>query len=832
MNPAQVHPATTHAESRCPVAAAAQRCAGPRSAWPFAARRRCLPACALAAPPEAAPEAAQAYDTQVRPILATHCLECHGIEKPKGDLRLDRLKSDLADAEAAKTWQKVLERIQSGEMPPEEEPRLSAAELQQLGDWISGGLQAAAAARRAGGRVVLRRLNRAEYENTVRDLLHVDVDLKDLLPLDTAANGFDNIGDALHVSSFLMDRYLDAADKALGVAIANRPQPPASTRKYDCRLEHGIKNSTERVFRFPENELVTFSSSHWNAVVLWQFYPSDRGRYRIRIPARGVQSAGKPVTFRIDAGSMLMGEKNHLAGYYDAPADKTAMIELVDRFEPTNTIRILPYALANAQTVDKIGADVYDGPGLALGQIEVEGPLYDAWPPESHRRIFGELKQASAPSGNQADRLEVVSDQPAADAERIVRAFVRRAFRRPVSEERIEPILALVRAKLAEGRSFEQAVRVGLMATLAAPEFLFLDEQPGPLDDYALASRLSYFLWSTMPDDELGTLAEAGRLGDAEVLAGQVERMLCDPRSAALVDNFVGQWLGLRDIDFTLPSQILYPEFDDLLRVSMQREVELFFAELLKQDLSVANFVASDFSLLNGRLAQHYGIPGVDGWEFRKVQLPADSHRGGVLTMAAVLKVTANGTNTSPVTRGAWVLDRILGTPPPKPPENVAALEPDIRGATTIREQLAKHRQIATCASCHTHIDPPGFALESFDVIGGWREHYRVTGNGREVMLGGRRMPYLEGLPVDPTGSLAVGRTFKDIDELKALLLADKDQIARALTIRLLTYGTGGAPEAADGAEIERIVAQARERNYGLRTLVHAIVQSPLFRRK
>ena len=565
-----------------------------------------------------------------------------------------------------------------------------------------------------------------------------------------------------------MDRYLDAADKALGVAIANRPQPPASTAKYDCRLEHGIKNSTERVFRFPENELITFSSSHWNAVVLWQFYPSDRGRYRIRIPARGVQSAGKPVTFRIDAGSMLMGEKNHLAGYYDAPADKPGTIELVDRFEPTNTIRILPYGLATAQTVDKIGADVYDGPGLGLGQIEVEGPLYDAWPPESHRRIFGELKQASAPSGNQADRLEVVSDQPAADAERIVRAFVRRAFRRPVPEERIEPILALVRAKLGEGRSFEQAVRVGLMATLAAPEFLFLDEQPGPLDDYALASRLSYFLWSTMPDDELGTLAEAGRLGDAEVLAGQVERMLGDARSAALVDNFVGQWLGLRDIDFTLPSQILYPEFDDLLRVSMQREVELFFAELLKQDLSVANFVASDFSLLNGRLAQHYGIPGVDGWEFRKVQLPAGSHRGGVLTMAGVLKVTANGTNTSPVTRGAWVLDRILGTPPPKPPENVAALEPDIRGATTIREQLAKHRQIATCASCHTHIDPPGFALESFDVIGGWREHYRVTGNGREVTLGGRRMPYLEGLPVDPTGTLADGRAFKDIDELES----------------------------------------------------------------
>ncbi len=671
-----------------------------------------------------------------------------------------------------------------------------------------------------------------EYENTVRDLLAIDSDLRELLPLDTAANGFDNIGEALHVSSFLMDRYLDAADKALNTAIANRPQPPATTKRYDTRQEHGIKNSTERVFRFPDNELITFSSSHWNAVILWQFYPSERGRYRLRIPVRGVQSGGKPVTFRIDAGSMLMGEKNHLAGYYDAPADKTTTIELVDRFEPTNTIRIIPYGLANAQTVDKIGADAYAGPGLAIGPIEVEGPLHDSWPPTSHRRIFGDLKQVPAPTPRQGDRVEVASDQPQADAERIVRTFAHRAFRRPVSDERIETILDLVRTKLGEGRSFEQAVRVGLTAVLVAPEFLFLDEKPGPLDDFALAGRLSYFLWSTLPDAELDELAAAGRLSQPDVLHAQVERMLSDDRSGALVENFVGQWLGLRDLDFTLPSQLLYPEYDDLLRVSMQRETELFFTELLRSNLSLTNFVASDFTMLNGRLAQHYGIPGVDGYEFHKVPLPADSHRGGLLTMASVLKVTANGTNTSPVTRGAWVLDRILGTPPPKPPENVAALEPDTRGATTIREQLAKHRAIPTCASCHAQIDPAGFALESFDVIGGWRQYYRVTGNGKEVTLGGRRMPYLEGPPVDPTGALADGRAFENIDQLKALLLADRDQIARALAIRLLTYATGTPPEAADRPQIDAIVERVRGENYGLRSLVHAIVQSPLFRSK
>jgi hypothetical protein len=311
-----------------------------------------------------------------------------------------------------------------------------------------------------------------------------------------------------------------------------------------------------------------------------------------------------------------------------------------------------------------------------------------------------------------------------------------------------------------------------------------------------------------------------------------VERLLNHPKAAAFTENFVGQWLGLRDIDFTEPSHILYPEFDDMLKVSMVREAELFFAEVLKHDLSLTNFVASDFTMLNGRLAKHYGIPGVDGWEFRKVPVPAESHRGGVLTMASVLKVTANGTSTSPVMRGAWVLERILGTPPPRPPENVAALEPDIRGATTIREQLAKHRKIASCASCHTKIDPPGFALENFDVIGGWRDNYRTSGNGAVVMVDGRRMPYHKGKPVDPADVLPDGRKFKNIDELKQLLLTDKDQLARALTEKLVTYATGGAPAAADKPEFETIVGKCREKNYGLRTLVQEIVRSKVFQTK
>jgi hypothetical protein len=307
--------------------------------------------------------------------------------------------------------------------------------------------------------------------------------------------------------------------------------------------------------------------------------------------------------------------------------------------------------------------------------------------------------------------------------------------------------------------------------------------------------------------------------------------MLQHPKAAAFTTNFVGQWLGLRDIDFTEPSHLLYPEYDALLRVSMVKEAEAFFAEVLKNDLSLTNFVASDFTMLNGRLARHYGIPGVEGYELRKVKLPADTHRGGVMTMAGVLKVTANGTTTSPVVRGAWVLDRILGTPPPKPPADVPSIEPDVRGATTIREQLAKHRSVASCASCHAKIDPPGFALESFDVIGGFRENYRTTGNGKPVEIDGRRMPFREGKKVDPS-DVFNGEKFANIDEFKQLLLKDKDQLARSLTEKLATYATGAAPETADKAEIDAIVRRIREKDYGLRTLVHEVVQSKMFQTK
>jgi hypothetical protein len=781
--------------------------------------------------PGPAPEA-KTTDSDAKAFLAKHCLVCHGGVKPKGGVALDKLTADLGDRANRTLWLAALEQMRAGNMPPEGKPQPTAKAITALGDWVNQRLEVAEAERRAKqGRATTRRLNRVEYENTIRDLLGIDLELKELLPPDATANGFDTSGEAHHVSQFLMEGYLEAADKALNIATANNPKPPLVKKRYTLKDEVGVRVSTERVFLKQPDALVMFSSSHWNAITVGQFYPPDRGKYRIRISAQAVQSDGKPVSFRVDVGPMLMGTKNHLWSYFDAPADNPQVFEFVDHFEARNHIRISPYGLATAQTVDKIGADKYTGPGLAVQWVEVEGPLHETWPPECHTRIFGDLQQGPAPVRDNNRRVEVTSQNPEADAAKVLRTFAGRAFRRTVTDEDIKPYLAIVQKRLSEKYSFEAAVRVALKGVLVSPEFLFLQEKPGKLDDFALASRLSYFLWSTMPDEPLLKLAEAGKLSRPEVLCEQVERMLNSPRAKQFTENFLGQWLGLRDIDFTAPDFRLYPEFDEALKVAMLDETHLFFNELLKNDLDVSNVITSDFTFLNSRLAKHYGIPGVDGFETRKVTLPPNSHRGGILTMASVLKVSANGTNTSPVVRGAWVLDRILGKPPAPPPAGVPAVEPDIRGATTIRDQLAKHRSTPTCNACHAKIDPPGFALENYDVIGGWRARYRSVGNGKPVIIDGRRMPYAEGKEIDPS-DVFNGEKFANIDELKQILLKDKDQLARALAEKLVTYATGSAPTALDKQEIEAIVRKVRENKYGVRTLVHEVVQSKLFQMK
>lgn len=339
-----------------------------------------------------------------------------------------------------------------------------------------------------------------------------------------------------------------------------------------------------------------------------------------------------------------------------------------------------------------------------------------------------------------------------------------------------------------------------------------------------------------MPDEQLMALAAEGKLKQPNELREQVERMLADPKAEAFTKNFTGQWLDLRDIDFTEPDMKLFPEFDELLKISMVEETERFFQAILDENLSLMNFIDSDFTFLNERLARHYGIPGVKGQEFRKVKLPPESVRGGVLTQGSVLKVTANGTNTSPVLRGNWVLENILCRPTSPPPDGVGSVEPDIRGAKTLREQLARHRSVSSCAMCHDRIDPPGFALENFDPIGGWRENYRTIGDGerpdiKQAPFTNAWVRYRIGLPVDATGQTEDGKKFEDIRAFKKLLARDQDQITRGLTQKLLTYAIGRRVGFSDRPHVEAIVRKVRGQDYGFRSLVHEVVQSELFQR-
>lgn len=751
-----------------------------------------------------------ASPAELRPFIEKHCYECHDADSKKGDLNLEGLPNDVTDGTRMRLWTAVHDRLLRGEMPPKDADQPSAADrdrsLQSLAEFLTD-------ADRARREVVLRRLNRVEYENTARDLFGIEVSVRELLPEDASSHGFDNIGASLSVSTEQMQAYLETADVVLDAVFGPPEAPKRIATKLNLR-DIIKENDGERSVRITKDGVVLFNSGY-NPSVLSKFDNPGPGLYRVRVQAGAIQS-DKPVTMLVYGGVWGLRDK-HIAGFFDIPPGDTTTVEFTDHLsEPSDTFEIYPFDTIHRQT----DPDHYSGPGLFVGDVEIEGPLGE-WPPPSRARILGGSDPVSG-------KLE--------DAGRILSEFLPRAFRRPVQPDDLSPVLGLVRQALDAGKPFEKALRSGLKGALCSPEFIFLEEPAGErVNDHALACRLSYFLWNSMPDAELFTLAGSGHLREPTVLRQQVERMLGDEKARRFTRNFTGQWLKLREIDFTLPDEKLYPDYDELLKRSMVEESHRFFQEILDADLSLTHFIHSDFVYINERLARHYGISGVTGQALRKVSLPPESVRGGVLTQASVLKVTANGTSTSPVTRGAWLLGNILGRPSPPPPPGTPAVEPDIRGATTIRQQLDKHRNVESCARCHREIDPPGFALESFDVIGGWRDHYRTLGKGDWIELDprypNRNIQYRKGPGVDASGQTAGGQGFQDIRDYKRLLLAEPDVVARCLTEKLLTCALGRGLGFSDRPEVESIVATLKQHHYGLRALVHEIVQSEAFQR-
>ncbi len=750
-----------------------------------------------------------------------HCISCHSGQAPESGLDLTQLPTNLGNADLRARWIDLYDRVASGSMPPSSEAAPPPEETRLFLKSLGQDLTLADAADRE---VVLRRLNRDEYRHTVNDLFDIEVDLSSTLPDDAVEQGFDTMGAGLSLSPDQLLLYLEAADLVLDQVFGPDTPPPSIRETLNIR-DLRSKDTADRI---DTDGVVLFSGA--KSLPMYGFAVRGPAAYRLTIQAKAIQTE-QPIVMQVEGG--VTGRiPGHTAGFFEIPPGDITTIDLIDRaVEQSDTFA---FSLHDGFPWWSVDTSTYQGAGLWLGDITIEGPL-EPWPRPSRLALLGNVDPLHG---------------GLADIETILAGLLPRAFRRPASRVSALPYLELAQASLDAGSTFEEALRRAIKGVLCAPEFLFLEESvampPGSaegrdtvaplIDDVALASRLSYFLWRSLPDQELLTLAADNALHQHDVLATQVERMLHNPKSERFVTSFTDQWLRLRDIDFTVPNDQLYPEYSQLLRQSMLDETRAFFREILQSDLSVHTFLDADFAMLNRPLAEFYGIDGVQGLAMQRVKLPASSLRGGVLTQASVLKVSADGTRTSPVLRGAWILKHLYGTPPSPPPPSVTAIEPDIRGATTIREQLALHSEHRSCQQCHASIDPPGFALERFDVIGGQRDWYRVATGGAHVPTPlhaeapQHHVRYQRGPLVDTSGEMPDGRTFQDIKQYKHLLVEGDTAFPHAMTRLLMSYAIGRRLGFSDRLEVDRIVASTAADDHGLRSLIHALVASPMFR--
>jgi mono/diheme cytochrome c family protein len=767
-------------------------------ALPLIACALLLPNAATAAPTDVSPSA---FARDVVPFLEKNCLRCHGEKVKKANLALHLYRDEKAVAKDRKTWERVLHMVEEGEMPPSGRPRPPAADVEAFTRSVHGVFDRADRADRADpGRVTVRRLNRAEYNNTIRDLVGIDFNPAEDFPADDVGNGFDNIGDVLSLSPVLMERYLAAAESIVqrAIIVGDPPRPP---RRHLPALFLSPSIGRE----VPNRSL----DSKGDLSTLYKVLVP--GEYRLRTRAWGRQAGDEPVclAFTIDGKEVSVDDVKATEGkkdHYESPLIKLEAGE-----------HRAAVAFLNPFTDPKAGKPEEAKRALFVEYLELEGPM-DTYPP-SHKRIMA--CDATLPKREQARQ--------------ILTRFATRAYRRPATPAEVERLLTLVDAAQARGDRWEAGVQTALEAVLVSPKFLFrveLDDRPdtaGPhaLDEYQLACRLSYFLWSSMPDDELVDLA--GKMQLTANLDGQVRRMLKDPKAHALVDNFFMQWLQLRRLNTFAPDPKLFPSFNEELRASMLKETDLFVSEVVREDRSILDLIDADFTYLNRTLARHYGISDTNGnrrgekpvrpdgrpifgREFFRVSLP-DRERGGLLTQASVLTVTSNPTRTSPVKRGRWVLEQILGEPPPPPPPNVPELAetPQAVLSGSLRQRMEQHRANPSCAACHARMDALGFAFENFDAIGALR-----TKDGD--------------FAIDPSGTLPDGQSFKGPAELKTVLKGKKDLFARCLAEKMLTYALGRGLEPYDRPGVEKITAALARDDYRFSTLVLEIARSDPFR--
>ncbi len=815
--------------------------------------------------------AEQAIPGGVARSLQQHCIRCHRSEGAEGDFRVDRLTTDFAARANAAAWIEVRNRINLGEMPPQGEPAMPIEQIDAISQWIATRLRdAERAGLAADGGVLMRRMNRYEYTHAVSDLLQMQFPTGesplDFLPPDGTAEGFDKVSGALLLDPSLMSMYYQVARRIADRAIVDgSPEYPTEV----MRLEfEAIRDSNALKYMLARRglnlvdgglELVEGSTRSFGLLR----YPGRRdnnvapvnGFYRFTLRAGG--AAGEDGTVpRIrlrhkhpddSLQNLLEVDVN---APWDQPAEYTVTVprdtlgnelsvellngtslymgqrpgedfrrrndELGKAGEFAETLRLDGRKVAEGwggdrSTPDPDKSDLTRYPRVFLDYLEVEGPLYDQWPPKSHTLLLGETD----PSGDEMSA-----------AREIFGRFLPRAWRRPIDEAELRPILSVVANELEHQESFHEAIRIGLTAVLTSPNFLYLVEpardepnSPRPLNDFELASRLSFFLWNSLPDEALFADAKSLRLTDSTVLRQQVDRMLEDPKIDRFVDRFAGQWLQTDTfLNFT-PDKYLYRDFDPALGAAVVDEPLKFFRAVLTEDLSVMNFLHSDFAVLNERLAQHYGIDGVEGEEFRKVRLTEDSPRGGLLGMAGVHLAGSDGIRTKPVSRAVYVREVLFNDPPDPPPPNVGEVEPNIQGERlTVRERLLQHQQIEACAACHRSLDPYGLALENFNVIGVWRDQ-----QDGENFRGARRPP------IDASGKLPGGQSFDGFHQYRERLLEQDDRFRRALAEKLWIYALGRPIEPSDDAALNAVVQKMRSENDSLRSLIQTLVTSKAF---
>jgi mono/diheme cytochrome c family protein len=735
------------------------------------------------------------YHSSVLPAMKQYCWDCHGDGEDKGGVNFDsytNINTLLADRSM---WERVLHNVRSGDMPPKKKKtQPTEAERTNLVAWLDNTLFPVDLENPDPGRVTIRRLNRVEYNNTIRDLVGVDFEPAADFPQDDVGYGFDNIGDVLSMPPILLERYLKAAESVLDEALVTGPLPPKTRRFSPDKIKGHVGGSA----------LATLSS---NGEMYVDYDARVGAEYVFKVRAYGDQAGDEKVKMALRADGKDLEEIEIRRGRGNSKTvehrvklergnHRLGVAFLNDFYLETEI------AKTNARGRITKEKKIQDR-NLQVEVIEVVGPFSDEVPPlpASHRRIF--TKKPGPKTTNEVAR-EIIS------------SFAGRAFRRPATTSEVARLMTLTQKALESGENFEASVKYALTAVLVSPHFLFRGElQPDPdnpssvhkVNEYALASRLSYFLWSSMPDEELFQMAANGRL--RKNLDAQIKRMIADPKARALVDNFAGQWLQLRTMEIIAPDSKLFPGFDDDLRESARRETEKLFEYVLREDRPVTEFLTADYTFVNERLAKHYGIDGVKGSDFVKVSLQG-TPRGGVLTHASFLALTSNPTRTSPVKRGKWVLENILASPPPPPPPNVPPLDgKELKG--TLRQRMDEHRANAVCASCHAKMDPIGFAFEHFDAVGRYRDK-----DGSEV--------------IDATGVLTSGEAFDGHSQLNKVLAGSRrDDFIRCLSEKMLTYALGRGLEYYDRPAVDLIKGRLEKDGLKFSTLIRSVVDSVPF---